>query len=170
MIPDRINPSPRAYSRNRLPLFLLGGLFLSILTLTSCSSKSMAGSNAAVREVVLKHVEQINAGSPQGILDLFTDDAVVMAPYAPARVGKEAIRASVGDTYNRIRFDMSINIAEIIVAGDWAFVRSDVTGTLSHKVTGDSILDVGKAIHFLHRQSDGKWKIARYMLNSSTPL
>lgn len=147
-------------------------IFLSLIVLTGAITLCFAQDDErdAVYQVIADYFKAINAGNQEEILKLYTEDAVVMVPFAPSRIGKSTIEAESKGTYKIIDFDINFIVDEIIISGDWAFARSRTDGRVIVKTTGDTMVDKGKSIHILHKQSDGSWKIARYMFNTSKPV
>ena len=52
--------------------------------------------------------------------------------------------------------------------GDWAFARSQMTGTVTSRTDGDIIPVDVKQLIIYHRQLDGRWKIARHINNGNS--
>ena len=80
----------------------------------------------------------VNADDVAALAAFFTDDAVRMPPNQPAISGKEAIRESLQNSYGNVTVKFTDEVAEIEVAGDWAFSRSAYTITLIPKASSFS--------------------------------
>lgn len=123
----------------------------------------------AIRAAVSRATDINNAGDASAWADLFADGAIVMPDGEPEITGRPAL-----ETYARRwfdQFDVHITIAhvEIEPAGDWAFVRTAVTGSLAPKAGGDAVTVNDKEIAIFRRQSDGTWKVWRLIGNRNTP-
>ena len=71
---------------------------------------------------------------------------------------------------NPFRAAFALSVEELRVVGDWAFERGGYTITLTPKVGGEAIQDVGKYITIYERRPDGSWLISRDIWNSDNPL
>ena len=131
---------------------------------------SQAEVEAAVGQVREAYVAAQNAGDAAALAALFTDDAVLMPPNAPAVSGKEAIQSYLSSRIDQFSFELAASQAEAAAAGDWAFSRGTHTVKLTRKAGGKAVEDSGKYLNTLTRQSDGSWKIARHIWNSDKPL
>jgi ketosteroid isomerase-like protein len=64
----------------------------------------------------------------------------------------------------RNRASIAVEPVEIEICGDWAFVRTLVTGTVKLHGSGETVSVNVKQLEILRRQQDG-WRIARLMMN-----
>jgi uncharacterized protein (TIGR02246 family) len=103
----------------------------------------------------------ITASDTEAALEVYTDDAIVMWPGVPARMGKEAIRALLDDWFSRYREDLRQTAEEVEVLGDWAWARGRSTATMAPLEGGESRVQTGKYLIVLKRQADGSWKTHR---------
>jgi len=122
---------------------------------------------AGVRHLILEALEIIRSDNFERYFELFTDDAVWMMPSNYTDVHKDEARAFYRFT-DKFRFDQDISIDELIVEGDWAFVRLSFDGYLRPKSDKESrpLRSVSRHLWVLQRQSDGSWKIARDIWNN----
>jgi uncharacterized protein (TIGR02246 family) len=120
-----------------------------------------------IQRVREAHVAALNAGDVDAWVSLFTEDGVQMPPNAPANVGREAIRAWSRAFLGAFRAAFALTVAEVQVAGDWAFERGAYRITLTPKAGGEAIRDLGKYITLYRRDSGGAtWRIARDIWNT----
>jgi uncharacterized protein (TIGR02246 family) len=131
---------------------------------------SQADIEAAIGKVRAAYVAAENAGDAAALAALFTDDAVLMPPDAPAASGKEAIQSYFQSRNDEFTFELAVTKAEVVAAGDWAFSRGTYTLKATPKPKGKTIEDSGKYLNILAHQPDGSWKIARHIWNSDNPL
>jgi uncharacterized protein (TIGR02246 family) len=138
---------------------------LAILTILSASQVGDPGPSdeAAVRALIEKVEAANNAGDVEGWVGLFAPDFAYMAPGAPTvRTRPELVEvARVGF---RNRASIAIDPVEIEICGDWAYVRSHVTGTVKLHGSGETAPVRVKQLEILRRHPDG-WRIARLMMN-----
>jgi len=121
----------------------------------------------AIRNLIARTAAMNNDGDVEGWVALFEDGAVYMPSGQPAVTTREGLReiASAGFTSWRSQIDLVPD--EIIVAGDWAFARSTVTGTVTPAGGGDASPVDLKQLVVYHRQPDGTWRIARLIGNTN---
>ena len=122
-------------------------------------------------EAVRAQSERLNAAFASGDLDAFmalmAEDAVLMPPNEPSITGRVAVRSLLGGFFDEFIITLdSLVLEEIVVAGDWAFVRDSYATTLTPKVGGGAVQANGKNIWIWNRQADGSWRIARNIWNS----
>jgi uncharacterized protein (TIGR02246 family) len=102
-------------------------------------------------------------------VQLYTDDAVLLAPGAPSAVGINAVRAAYTGIFQAIDIDLTFKIAEVkVVSPDWAFLRSTSNGVVTILANGAQISSSNQELFVLHK-SQGRWKIARYSFSSVLP-
>ena len=148
-------------SRLALRMLLAGGLACAI-ALVSPLAQPDSRSETAIREALSAWTRDFNARDTSRICDLFARDLAYDYRGFPER-GYDALcdllQRSLRDPTKR--FDYALDIKEIIVSGDMAVVRLvwmlRVTSGASTVETQEPGLDV------FRRQSDGRWKIIRYM-------
>ena len=95
-------------------------------------------------------------------------DAVVMPPGMPAARGLDAIRGVLEEMHAQFDLDGRYTDLRTTVVGDVAYQECAFDLTLTEKVTGNVITEVGKGVHVLRKQPDGTWKIALDVWNSSS--
>jgi uncharacterized protein (TIGR02246 family) len=124
---------------------------------------------AAIEALRTQWSASLAAGDVDGILGLFTDDAVQMSPNEPAIVGKEAQRLRLAPAVEMFDASVDWNSEEARVAGDWAFDRGTMIMDVTPKSGGATQRVNGKYILILERTTVAAWKVARFMYNSSEP-
>jgi uncharacterized protein (TIGR02246 family) len=123
---------------------------------------------AAVRSVFDEVTAALNPGGGN-VADLDTEDVVVMYAGEPAAIGKEAIRIREQRFRDQATSEETRSVEEVVVSGDWAFVRWAGTGTDTPKDGGESSEFNRKGITIFQRQPDNSWKVARVIWNSNLP-
>lgn len=122
---------------------------------------------AALRQILADYVAGYNTGDLKRVMDLWTDDAVVMPNGEPVVVGKKAVEEWKGEYFKQYSFELTSTSDELQVGGDWAFNRGAFDVTMTPKDGSAPIRERGKFIQIFRRQPDGSWKIARDMGNST---
>jgi uncharacterized protein (TIGR02246 family) len=125
---------------------------------------------AAIGKVREAYVAAENAGDAAALTALFTSDAVLMPPNAPAASGKEAIQSFLQSQNDAFSFELAVTQAEVVASGDWAYTHGTYTLEATPKPKGKAVEDSGKYLNVLAHQPDGSWKIARQIWNSDNPL
>jgi len=146
---------------------LLIAATLLMLAVSGCAPQvDVEADAAAVRSVFDEATAALNPGGGD-IVDLDTEDAVVMYASEPAAIGKEAIRARQQIFDDQATAEETRSVEEVVVSGDWAFVRWTGTGAVTPKDGGESSEFNRKGITIFQRQADTSWKIARVIWNSN---
>jgi uncharacterized protein (TIGR02246 family) len=151
-------------------------LAIACLSLQSASAaearapqKHQAQQRAAITDVLNRYEQALNASDVEGVVRLFTNDAVVLAPNAPSAVGIDAVRATYTGIFQAIDIDLSFDVAEVnVVSPHWAFLRSTSHGTVTNLANGAKIPGRSQELFVLHK-SQGRWKLARYSFSSTLP-
>ncbi|MET4898643.1 SgcJ/EcaC family oxidoreductase [Sphingomonadaceae bacterium jetA1] len=118
----------------------------------------MTDDEKAIRQVVETWMAASKAGDIATVLSLMTDDVVFMVP-GQEPFGKEAFATaseSMGDT----RIEGTNEIIELQIIGNWAFTRNRIEMTATPSA-GAPIRRSGYTLTLLHKESDGKWRLAR---------
>ncbi|MBV8329684.1 MAG: DUF4440 domain-containing protein [Verrucomicrobia bacterium] len=93
-----------------------------------------------------------------------------MPPDSLAAVGKEAVRKAYDDVFRKPKFYVKFTIAELVVmAPDWAYVRTNSAGTTGHASTGKTTAEANQELFIFRKGGDGKWRIARYSFSPTNP-
>jgi uncharacterized protein (TIGR02246 family) len=132
-------------------------------------SQSTARQRAPIENVLKSYEQALNAGDVEGVVRLYTDDAVLLAPGAPSAVGINAVRAAYTGIFQAIDIDLTFDIAEVnVVSSDWAFLRSSSHGVATVLANGAQAPSSNQELFVLHK-GHGRWKIARYSFSSTLP-
>jgi uncharacterized protein (TIGR02246 family) len=131
--------------------------------------RSEARQRAEIVEVLKGYERSLNASDVAGVVQLYTDDAVLLPPGAATAVGIDAVRAVYTGLFQALRLDLTFNVAEVnIVSSDWAFLRSASTGVVTVLADGAQVPSSNHELFVLHK-SHGGWRLARYSFSSVLP-
>ncbi len=149
---------------------LIQTLAAAILVFGSLTGAHAADSDEAQIKATLKGYEQVlNASDVAGVVKLYTEDGVFMAQHNPSAVGVAAIEAAYGAVFKAIDLNVRFDIVEIeVIADDFAFARTNSSGTTTINATGDKIAEGNQEL-FVLQKIDGNWKIARYAFSTTNP-
>ena len=152
--------------RNHLPKTIVA----TVLILGSLCGAYAADSDKAEIEAVLRSYERVlNASDVDGVLKLYTEDGVFMAQHNPSAVGIKQVEAAYTAALQAIDLDIEFDIVEIeVIADDWAFARTNSSGTTTINATGDKVNEGNQELFVLKKIGDN-WKIARYCFSSTKP-
>jgi len=98
------------------------------------------------------------------ITDAFADDGVVMPPEGATYRGSDAVKGNYEGIFSSVGLDLQFDIDEIVIDGDYGFVRSTSDGTATVLADNSSAPEVNRELWVVHKV-DGQWKIAFYMYN-----
>ncbi len=149
---------------------LIQTIAVAALILSSLSGAHAADFDKTQIEAVLKGYEQVlNAGDVAGVLKLYTNDGVLMAQHNPSAVGIHQVEAAYAGAFQAIDLNVEFDIIEVeVIADDWAFARTNSSGTTTINATGDQIPEGNQEL-FVLQKIDGDWKIARYAFSTTNP-
>jgi uncharacterized protein (TIGR02246 family) len=143
----------------------LSAVLAPVLVLSACFQPQLPPVDEdvdAIKAIFERVVLSAEEGDLEGYLALYTDDAVWMFKDRLEDAGKDEVRQRYR-FMEEYSFDQKVSLDEIVVAGDWAFVRLTADGWLVPKpgVDGDRRRAVSRHLTIARRQSDGSWKLAR---------
>ncbi len=149
---------------------LLQTLAAASLVFGSSSGALADDSDQENIHAVLKAYEQVlNTSDVDGALKLYTEDGVFMAQHNPSAVGIQQVEAAYTGVFQAIDLNVEFDIVEVeVIADDWAFARTNSSGTTTINATGDKIPEGNQEL-FVLQKIDGDWKIARYAFSTTNP-
>ncbi|HEY3444083.1 MAG TPA: nuclear transport factor 2 family protein [Paludibaculum sp.] len=121
----------------------------------------------AVRQTLAVTEQRINKGD-LSFVNVFADDAVIIAPSAPDIIGFDAIQAAYAGLLKQASMEVHFSTEEVVIAGDLAYERGTYTLRMSDRASGKVLQNVkNKHLHILRRQPSGSWKTWRIMVSSA---
>jgi uncharacterized protein (TIGR02246 family) len=142
-------------------------LATSLVALAACAPKApdTAADEAALKADPVAWMEAYNAGNADGVANLYAEDAVLMAPGAPAVVGRAAIRDFIAPDMQQskaagltFRNDENTGVG---VLGDVGWL----SGNFSVTDAAGATVDKGKYLS-VYRRIKGDWQLIRDTWNS----
>lgn len=122
--------------------------------------RKMASDVARIQIVRDAYGAAMHAGDLERWISLWADDAIQMPPDGPRNVGKEQIRKASRPGFELYqRSNMTAQVEETRILGDWAFTHGTYAFDLTPKAGGETMSFSGKFLDILRRQPDGSWKI-----------
>ena len=149
---------------------LIQTIAVAALILSSQSGAHATDLDKAQIEAVLKSYEHVlNASDVDGVVRLYTEDGVFMAQHNPSAVGIQQVEAAYTAVFQAIDLNVEFDIVEVeVIADDWAFARTNSSGTTSINATGDEVAEGNQEL-FVLQKIGGDWKIARYAFSTTNP-
>ena len=148
------------------------GLTLMFVTLILVRSAIAINVNDAseIKTLVKGYESVLNASDVNGILKLYAKDGVFMPQHSPTHVGIDAIRAAYEQVFEAIDLDVKFDIIEVeIISDQWAFARTTSSGTTTINADGAKVPESNQELFLLGKQTNGEWKIARYIFSTMNP-
>lgn len=108
--------------------------------------------------------DALAASDANAITEAFTEDGVVMPPEGATYRGSDAVKGNYEGIFSSVGLDLQFDIDEIVIDGDYGFVRSTSDGTATVLADSSSAPEVNRELWVVHKV-DGQWKIAFYMYN-----
>ena len=112
----------------------------------------------AIRETVNQWLEASKQGDVDTLLTLLADDVIFITP-GREPFGKEQF-ANANEEMKNMKMEPDIDIKEIEVAGDWAWMRSFLKVSFT-PAGGNATKHSGHILTIFQKQADGHWVIKR---------
>ncbi len=149
--------------------YVIGGLATLAFGTPALAAGDAAADEAAIRSLNQTWIKSYNAGDAKTIIGLYAENAVLMAPGAPAASGSAAIRDYfVRDVAEVKKAGLVFSVlgkTEVGVSGDLAWE----SGAYLAKDKAGATVDKGKFLS-VSRKKDGKWFMFRDIWNSDGPI
>ena len=130
-----------------------------LLFLSNPARADEAADVAAIEQVAQRWIELYTAGDLDGLMTLYTEDAVVALHGRPALRGVEQVRNFFAPGMGKSRVTFAIDIEEIQVHGDTAHLLSKYYLTAEPRDGGDVYRDAGRSLLIYKRSPDNEWKL-----------
>jgi uncharacterized protein (TIGR02246 family) len=127
-----------------------------------------AAARPLVAQASAAYAESVQRGDVSKIGATFTEDAAMMMPSLEPVIGRQQIERLLAQALNGatgIRYILTPD--EILVFGDGAVERGRYS--LNMTTNGQPFADRGKYVQVWRRLSDGTWKLAQSITNTSLP-
>ena len=145
-------------------------LLLLFLLIISCNPSADYDSNILeIKKVNQKYLEFYNSGNYKGVASLHTEDAVVMPPNVPARIGKDQIMSAIKEEVDMGFTDLKFIENDIKIFGNLAYDEGSYS--LNVKSEKGEVIDndSGKYLVVWEKQNDGRWLMKKDIWNSDLP-
>ena len=123
----------------------------------------------AIRNLTEDWLAAVKAKDITRLINMVAEDCIFLPPGHPPIRGRQAVEAMYNTFFPQFSsVEQRATLDEIEVAGDWAFAWGAESFDLVPLAGSQPIHMEGKAMSILQRQSDGTWKFARG-INNTTP-
>ena len=119
----------------------------------------MSEDERAIRGLIDTWLSASQAGDVPKVLSLMSDDVVFMVP-GQKPFGKQEF-AAASQWHDKFRMEATSNIVEIQVVGGWAYLRNDLSVTMTPKDGGRPVRRSGYTLTILRKQPAGNWLLVR---------
>ncbi len=116
-----------------------------------------------IRRLVATWIDATKAGDTDTVLSLMTDDVVFLVTGQPPMIGKAAFAAAMQAQSGqgvRPQFEGRSEIQEIQIFGDWAYMWTKLSVTITPPASSQPITRAGNTLTILRKEND-KWLLAR---------
>src|SRR2546426_8880365 len=147
-------------------LTALAGQVLQGPAASAGSDRCRAADLAAIEKVHQQDIAATLSRDPVALTDLWTDDAVRLAPGQPAEVGKQAIRASNERQTAQQGFKVLSYVPktkDLTILDGWAVEWREFTASYVESPGGEAKQIRGTVLMVLKKLPDGSWKCFRAM-------
>lgn len=122
----------------------------------------MTEDEEAIRQLVQTWMDATKAGDVDTVLSLMADDVVFLVTGQSPMVGKEAFAEAARQQSDEglPQFEGNGEIEEIQVLGDWAFMWTKLTVSVTPPNESSALLRAGYTLSVL-RKEHGHWLLAR---------
>jgi len=110
-------------------------------------------------------IEAFNRADVDALVALYAPDVVVMPPDRPDLHGRAAVADWLREFFAEQRATQTLVNDEVVVAGDWAFLRGHFELTIAAREGGRPARVRGKHLVVWRRDSGGAWLAARDLWN-----
>lgn len=115
----------------------------------------------AIRALVAEWVRATAEGDLSRVLSQMAEDVVFLQSGRPPMRGRSAFAEGFESALQHNRIEVSYDIREIRVEGNWAYCWNHLTVSLASLKGGSPVRRVGDTLSILNRQADGDWVVVR---------
>jgi uncharacterized protein (TIGR02246 family) len=111
--------------------------------------------------------DALRDGNMEAVTTLVTEDAEFWSQGAAPVTGRTALADAFRPFFTSYELLQEFECAELVVRGDWAFMRGLEWNRLVPRVGGDTLEIQQRAFSIMRRGTDGRWRFARGMTNEA---
>lgn len=118
----------------------------------------MSPDERAIRDVISTWLSASAAGDNERVLSLMSDDVVFLV--AGRSFGKEEFSAGQNALATH-RIEATSEVREVVVSGELAYARTELTVTMTPLAGGASVRRNGPTLSIFRRDARGQWVLTR---------
>ena len=147
-------------------VFLIAIIFI-LFACTSEKKMDYSTEIETVRNMSMDILNAWNEGDYERFIAYMDENAILLPQNTPSMKGFESISKLYKESFENLNFKVNATIDEIQVFGDYAYEIGTWKGSMNPKDGSTPIIFNNKTIAIYKRQTDGSWKIYRWMYNSN---
>lgn len=124
---------------------------------------------SAIEKLIYSFSDAFNAAEISEIMASFTTDGINMPNNGPLAQGTEQLTKAFGILLNMAQINIQYFIDEIVITGEYAYVRTNSNVKTTVRASGAQILLENKEL-FVLRRDNGEWKISYYIFNNTKTI
>lgn len=111
--------------------------------------------------------EAVNSRDLEAYAELVADDVVWIPPVGAAIVGRQEFREWLRPFFGSYRYEYASSNSRFLDAGDWVVESADFETQMTPVAGGPAMSHEGAYLVIWRRDSDGAWRIERYVDQSA---
>ena len=145
---------------------------LSSCTQTPVTADTRDADIQAVKDIETQWNKDYEAKDYDKIVAHYADDAILVAPGAPASQGKETIGKEIKDMMADPALTLKFHASRVDAAksGDLVYTAGAYTMTMTDPATKKPASDKGSYVTIYKKQTDGSWKATADIASSESPM
>ncbi|HEY0061573.1 MAG TPA: SgcJ/EcaC family oxidoreductase [Telluria sp.] len=120
----------------------------------------MSADEQAIRQLIERWLQATKSGDVDAVLALMAPDVVFLVAGQPPMEGRDAFEHSLRSALASNAIESHSTIEEIVVAGDLAYCRTQLSVTITSKHGNLPLQRTGHTLSILRKQ-DGSWRLTR---------
>jgi uncharacterized protein (TIGR02246 family) len=130
----------------------------------------MTPNERAVSDVLVAYNAALNASDTNAVMPLYTEDGIFMPAFSPSAIGAASVRKAYDAVFATIKLTVRFDVSEIVeLSKDWVFARTNSAGTTLNHATGATTSEGNQELFIFRKDTDGRFKIARYSFSPTKP-
>lgn len=121
----------------------------------------MSDDEQAIRDLIARWLEATRRGDVDAVLSLMTPDAIFLVAGQAPMQGRAAFERSMRAVLAENAIESISEIEEIVVSGDLAYCRTQLSVTITSRHGKLPLLRTGHTLSILRKGADGQWLLSR---------
>ncbi len=127
-----------------------------------------ANDSQKIKALISNYEIYLNASDTKSVLNLYAEHPVFMPQYAPAQIGRKAVKQAYKNVFNTISLDIRFTTHTIEILGDTAWARTSSAGKTTLLANG-AMINEGNNELFIFKKENNHWKIKQYLFSTNQP-